>query len=809
MIDPAGQADPFQGEYIPQSDAVQNLDYQAYPVTAAFHNSDAFVRGLAGPIGPLSADTEFLTPQGWVRMDSYATGMKVCEWNHKTREARFTKPLDYIVNPCEEFIHFHNTHSLSMVLSEAHRVPHYDWKGEFKVKSALEVANGPSIRTIPVHFTLAHTSDTPLDIDLLRLDVMVKADGNQPKGAAQNFVRVCVRKERKKERIRSLLTAAGMEWKEQPINPNRPTEQTFTFYMPYRVNKVFQWEWLSLGTETMEVILDEIQHWDGLFEGSECRFISKHRQDAEIIQTMAHACGRRATINTFNDIRPNHSPRYTVHIAHTNSVKNKVKISSDHTTIERVPAEDGKMYCFVTNTSFFIARHNGRIFITGNSGKSVACVIEIIRRSQEQAPDPVDGIRRSRWAVIRNTYAELRDTTMNTFEDWIHPSMGRLKVAEFTYILSFNGCYAEVMFRALDRPDDVKKLLSLELTGAWINEAREIPKSILDMLQGRVGRYPSKRHGGPTWFGVIMDTNMMDTDHWWYTIFEESKPDTWDYFKQPSGLSPEAENVENLPDGYYTNLQVGHSKPWIDVYVHGKYGFVKDGKPVYPEYKDELHTVTGLIPYVPGYPLFVGIDFGLTPAAIVAQRINGQYRVLSEVVTENMGAARFSKELHRHFQLNYPKAVFAAITGDPAGVQRAQTDETTPFEILAANDIDCDPALTNDFTIRTETVSMLLSTLTMSGEPALIVSSEGAPQFRKAMAGGYKYKRIQVSGDERFHDVPDKNRYSHPAEAGQYLFLGAGEDHKVVTPQGSQEANGRKVKKPTVTRGRSKIRGKR
>ena len=39
------------------------------------------------------------------------------------------------------------------------------------------------------------------------------------------------------------------------------------------------------------------------------------------------------------------------------------------------------------------------------SGKSSACVMEIIRRAHMQAPGP-DGIRRSRWAVIRNCYSD-------------------------------------------------------------------------------------------------------------------------------------------------------------------------------------------------------------------------------------------------------------------------------------------------------------------------------------------------------------------------------------------------------------------
>ena len=48
------------------------------------------------------------------------------------------------------------------------------------------------------------------------------------------------------------------------------------------------------------------------------------------------------------------------------------------------------------------------------------------------------------------------------------------------------------------------------------------------------------------------------------------------------------------------------------------------------------------------------------------------------------------------------------------------------------------------------------------------------------MAGGYYYKRVQVAGDERFHAKPNKNRFSHPCEAAQYMMLGAGEGNSVI-----------------------------
>ena len=209
------------------------------------------------------------------------------------------------------------------------------------------------------------------------------------------------------------------------------------------------------------------------------------------------------------------------------------------------------------------------------SGKSSACVIEIPVRAAQQAPGP-DGVRRTRFAVIRNTYRELRDTTRKTFEQWVPPEAGRWHEADFTFTIDKpladgTRMHCEVLFRALDRPEHVKKLLSLELTGAYINEARQVPKAILDVLSSRVGRYPSKAQGGPTWFGIWMDTNPWHTGHWGHRLFSKERPEGFELFEQPGGRAPNAENTENLPAGYYDRLCFGKDSEWIAEYVDSKY----------------------------------------------------------------------------------------------------------------------------------------------------------------------------------------------------------------------------------------------
>ncbi len=428
------------------------------------------------------------------------------------------------------------------------------------------------------------------------------------------------------------------------------------------------------------------------------------------------------------------------------------------------------------------------------SGKSTACVMEVIFRSAAQESGK-DGLRNTRWAIVRNSYPELSTTTIKTWHQWVPPELGRWvahgppthvltgninldavkPAAEHT--VTVNDMRMEVLFVALDRPEDIRKLLSMELTGAWINEAREVPKAILDGLTGRVGRYPPKRDGGCTWSGVIMDTNSPDSDHWWYRLAEEHTPDDYDFFAQPGGRTAFAENLDNLPERYYERASQGKSADWIRVYIDGEYGFVQDGKPVYHEFIDSLH-IQECDPSK-RLPITVGLDFGLTPAALFGQKLpSGRWIWIDELVSEDMGAVRFGELLSAKLSGEYQGFEVSGIWGDPAGDIRVQTDEKTPFQILRAAGIPASPAPSNDFTLRREAVAKPLTRL-IDGKPGLIIHPR-CRITRKGMAGGYRYRRIQVAGQERYNDKPEKSMFSHVCEAGQYMMMGAGEGAALI-----------------------------
>ena len=440
------------------------------------------------------------------------------------------------------------------------------------------------------------------------------------------------------------------------------------------------------------------------------------------------------------------------------------------------------------------------------SGKSVACCVEIFRRALAQEKGK-DGKRKTRWAVIRNTNPQLKTTTIKTWLDWFNEAdFGSFAWSvPYTHRIYKGEVEMEVIFLALDRPEDVKKLLSLELTGVWVNEARELPKSIIDACTMRVGRYPSMRDGGATWYGVIADTNAPEEDHWWAIMAgdvpipehlsrEESlmliKPDNWSFYNQPGGMTeiikekvlhgyePNdlSENQKNLTPKYYENIVKGKTKSWIDVYVMNKYGTLEDGKLVYPSFKEEIHVAKETIP-IANAPVVIGIDFGLTPAAVFGQRLpSGKWNIVGELVCFDMGISRFSDLLRVEINKRFGN-LDIEIWGDPAGDFRAQTDERTAFMVMRQHNIIAKPAPSNDVSLRIESVETTINRL-VDGEPAFLID-KSCQNLKKGFNGGYHYRRIQTSGD-RYDDKPNKNRYSHVHDALQYLMMGAGEGRKLI-----------------------------
>tara|TARA_Y100001938_G_scaffold48838_1_gene68017 strand:- start:1122 stop:1916 length:795 start_codon:yes stop_codon:yes gene_type:complete len=241
--------------------------------------------------------------------------------------------------------------------------------------------------------------------------------------------------------------------------------------------------------------------------------------------------------------------------------------------------------------------------------------------------------------------------------------------------------------------------------------------------------------------------------------------------------NPSAENLPNLPTGYYDQLVGGKNLDWIRCYAKGEYTFVQEGRPITPEYDDEAMSVDGL-EFDQSLPLQIGLDFGLTPAAVFGQKHpSGQWRILHELVTFDMGLERFGNQLKSEIETLFPKAEII-VWGDPAGQQRDQIFEVTAFDHLKTLGLLARPAATNDWKTRREAMAAPMIRY-FDKRPGLMIDKK-CQRTRKALAGGYYFSRVAMgSGQERFRDVPNKNEHSHVGDAYGYLVLQG--EHKRMT----------------------------
>jgi len=419
-------------------------------------------------------------------------------------------------------------------------------------------------------------------------------------------------------------------------------------------------------------------------------------------------------------------------------------------------------------------------FIVGPVGstKTTAALIKIGYEAKRVAASP-DGIRRSRVAVIRNTRQMLWDTTIPDFTKWYPDGeAGILEKTNSKFQLKFDDVECEVLFRGLDDANDVRRLLSLQLTFGVMDEFREINPDIYNALTGRLGRYPDKTMNG---VGACDDngkqihkvwgaTNPPDMDTFWETTLNEP-PSNMHVTIQPSGLSQEADWVQYLPDGYYENLCEGKSDDWIDVYVNGQFGKSLSGQPVFRAFDRDTHVAKQTLNHIKlqTHPLIIGMDFGLTPACTINQ-VDAQGRLLTfaDLVSDGMGTLRFCREKLKPLLVNRFPGMNVLIVGDPAGQQRAQTDERSVFDILRAEGFRVISAKSNSVVARINAVDKML-TRSVDGKPAHLIDP-CCTHLISSLRGGYRYK-IRQNGDR--DDKPEKNHHSHIADAHQYACLHA------------------------------------
>ena len=416
------------------------------------------------------------------------------------------------------------------------------------------------------------------------------------------------------------------------------------------------------------------------------------------------------------------------------------------------------------------------------SGKSTGCIMELFRRACEQEPNR-SGIRPTRMAIIRNTASSIRQTTLPDILSYLAPlAMHRVadnmirfdfRMADGTRVLS------DWLLVPLEEAKDVRRLLSLQLTGMFFEELRMLDMAIITDALGRAGRYPSVALAGvePTWQGAIAATNPWPNGSAHHQMWEVERPEGWELFRQPSGLSEEAENVEWHVEGYYDRLMAGASDEWIRVNIMGENGQDVSGQAVFQAFSWDLHVRASGIRVIPGRELLIGLDTDRHAAAVLGQiDPTGVLSVVAEAWGEGIGLELFwAQELKPLLAERFASCPVVAIV-DPSAVKRSSITEESQLQALHRMGLSAVLAPTNALEPRLRAVDELL-TRQVAGRGAVQIDGQACPMLVRALASEYRFAR---SAKGVLAPQPDKtNRpFADLADGFQYLALGVGGLHR-------------------------------
>lgn len=403
------------------------------------------------------------------------------------------------------------------------------------------------------------------------------------------------------------------------------------------------------------------------------------------------------------------------------------------------------------------------------STKTSACIFYLLMRAARQQIDNT-GWRRTRFVISRTTLPQLKATVLRDIMEYIGPLV-TWRPSENLIRIVQPPIHSEWFLIPLESETDRTRLLSMQLSGVWFNEGREIPFSLMSDASGRITRFPPPRYGGPTHPFILVDTNPGAVNSDLYKFCVEQRPPELLYIHQPSGLSDEADWFHYLTLGrrYYEQLMIGASQDWIDVHVHGQWGKDLTGAAVYASIFDfERHT--GDFTPRPGLLTVVGLDPGRQPAAVVAQLApDGRIFVTDELASADTNFFAFLHgELMPLLRERYFRNSIMFVI-DPAGVAKSTLSEYSPYTVCKNMGLEVMLAPTNRLEPRKLAVENLLLSSTPRGTPMLNIDRNRCPILIRGMRGEYRYKRHR-SGELAL-EPEKKHPISDVMDALQYLAL--------------------------------------
>ncbi len=375
----------------------------------------------------LTGDHEVLTDTGWQRLDEW-TGGKIACWNPSGETVSFQKS-NALVFPYEGIMYEYCDKRIDQISTPEHKMYVKRWYGGEWLIDTVE--NMEKYRpSIP--FTGYRQTTAGLEHSILRVLVMVQADGCFTEDGS---VVLAFTKLRKVERCKTLLKAADVSFVYRKYGEKRRVRHQFKIYsrnvpLWLRIfrNKTFD-TWLF--DESADVFFDELVHWDGYQSAkNSIQYVTCNKKNADMVQALAHITGRAAQMKVKDrkDEHPNWSDAYVVDIWLTPKNCHEVKSKP------RKFQYNGSVYCAETPTGFFLVRRNGRVWITGNSGR----LVQLQNLPQNHIPDLAQArglVKCGDYDALSMLYEDIPDTLSQLIRTAFVPQDGRkFIVADFSAI---------------------------------------------------------------------------------------------------------------------------------------------------------------------------------------------------------------------------------------------------------------------------------------------------------------------------------------------------------------------------------------
>jgi len=421
------------------------------------------------------------------------------------------------------------------------------------------------------------------------------------------------------------------------------------------------------------------------------------------------------------------------------------------------------------------------------SAKSTTGLMKGVAVSQNWSLPDENGIRHVRGAVMRKLYRDLERTTIVTWNKWFPRSIGswtggkgdpaehRLLIAHPT-----DGTLTDlwVSFLAVGDQLLVDALRGTEFNWVFVDECDAIDPSGMKDIVSRLGRWYKDLN---PWSGVWGVTNAPESDNYVVRDCIDAPDGTITFFRQPGGLSPNAENLENLPAGYYERMARLLPKHQKRRMVDNVPGLARDADVVYPEFDEDRHVAKATIPVIPGREVIIGLDAGGTPAAALLQRApDGQIRMLAELSTHEhpggsvTGPTRFGEMLMQLLTERVPAGSKCRLRGvaDPSaayGHDKAAGEASWIETVANVTGVPVMPAPSQAPAVREEALRRPIRDTLEAGKAGFILDPS-CRLMKRALARDYRIPRIG-GPHGRLADRPAKNWASHLVEATQYGAL--------------------------------------